>query len=114
VYKVVNRADNPEPGKPPFEFPSLQIIEYAGDGKWASEEDWWIKAEMKRFNEQYEAAAREHDPDHKTKMTRLDWGDWIEWARPDPEHRVSPSWSGRDDVPRVTNVRDMDFGVRTD
>ena len=33
---------------------------------------------MKRFNEEYEAAAREHDPDHKTKMTRLDWGDWVE------------------------------------
>ncbi len=44
VYKVVNRADNPEPGKPPIEFPSLQIITYAGDGRWASEEDWWIKA----------------------------------------------------------------------
>jgi hypothetical protein len=114
VYKVVNRADNPEPGKPPIEFPSLQIINYAGDGRWASEEDWWIKAEMKRFNEQYEAAAREHDPDHRTRMTRLDWGDWVDWARPDPGHDASPSWSGRDDVPRVTNIRDMDFGHRSD
>jgi hypothetical protein len=112
VYKVVNRADNPKPGGPPIEFPSLQIINYAGDGRWASEEDWWIKAEMKRFNEQYEAAAREHDPDHKTRMTRLDWGDWVDWARPDPGQDASPSWSGRDDVPRVTNIRDMDFGDR--
>jgi hypothetical protein len=25
-YKVVNRADNPEPGGAPVEFPSLQVI----------------------------------------------------------------------------------------
>ena len=74
VYKVMNRADNPEPGGPPIEFPSLQIIHYAGDGKWASEEDWWIVREMKRFNEQYQDACREHDPDHAQKMSRLDWG----------------------------------------
>jgi hypothetical protein len=47
-------------------------------------------------------------------MTRLDWGDWVDWARPDPRHDTSPSWSGRDDVPRVTNIRDMEFGDRND
>ena len=57
VYKVINRADSPEPGGAPFEFPSLQIIHYAGEGKWASEEDWWIQAEMKRFAKGYADAA---------------------------------------------------------
>jgi ketosteroid isomerase-like protein len=46
VYKVWNRADNPDAGGPPAEFPSLQIVEYAGDGRWSSEEDWWLVKEM--------------------------------------------------------------------
>jgi hypothetical protein len=113
IYKVVNRADNPEPGGPPIEFPSLQVIRYAGDGKWASEEDWWILREMKLFNEAYEAASRAHDPDHRHKMSRIDWGPWVEWARPPAGTEAAPSWLGRDDVPRVTSLRDMSFGVRT-
>jgi SnoaL-like domain len=113
VYKVVNRADNPEPGGPPIEFPSLQVIRYAGDGKWASEEDWWILREMKQFNEAYEAASRAHDPDHRHKMSRLDWGPWVDWARPPAGAEAAPSWLGRDDVPRVTSLRDMTFGERT-
>src|SRR5258708_8893146 len=51
VYKVVNRADNPEPGGEHFEFPSLQVIKYAGDGKGASGDDWWTGQEMKLFNQ---------------------------------------------------------------
>jgi hypothetical protein len=113
VYKVLNRADNPAPDGLPIEFPSLQIIHYAGDGKWSSEEDWWILREMKAFNEQYGAAAEKHDPDHKAKMSRLDWGPWVDWARPGDGWRASPSWLGRDDVPTVTTVRDMTFGRRS-
>jgi hypothetical protein len=112
VYKVLNRADNPQPDSPPIEFPSLQIIHYAGDGKWSSEEDWWILREMKAFNEQYEAASAQYDPDHKSRMSRGDWGTWVDWARPAPDWHTSPSWVGRDDVPRVTSVRDMTFGRR--
>lgn len=113
VYKVFNRADNPEPGGPPIEFPSLQVIRYAGDGKWASEEDWWVLREMKLFNERYSEASRLHDPDHKDTMTRLDWGDWVDWARPAPGHEPTPSWLGRDDVAPITSLRDIDVGVRT-
>jgi hypothetical protein len=113
VYKCWNRADNPQAGGPPIEFPSLQIIRYAGNGKWASEEDWWIVKEMKAFNEAYEAASKAHDPDHKEKMSRLDWGAWVDWARPTEGH-VAPSWLGREDVAKVTNVREMDFGQRRD
>jgi len=114
VYKVVNRADNPEPGGRPIEFPSLQIIQYAGDGKWSHEEDWWIVKEMKRFNEQYQATCRAHDPDHAQRMSRLDWGSWAEWARPSHDGPARPSWYGRADVPQITSIRDMTFGVRND
>jgi hypothetical protein len=113
VYKVVNRADNPAPGGPPIEFPSLQVIHYAGDGKWSSEEDWWIMREMKAFNTAYVAACEQHVPDHRDKMSRLDWGQWIDWARPPSGHQTLPSWLGRDDVPQVTSILDMTFGTRT-
>ena len=62
VYKVWNRADNPDPAGPPAQFPSLQVIQYAGDGKWSSEEDMWTVKEMKRFNEAYEAMCHDGWP----------------------------------------------------
>jgi hypothetical protein len=112
VYKVVNRADNPAPGGAPFEFPSLQIIQYAGGDKWRSEEDWWLKDEMRRFATGYADACRIHDPNFKDKLSRADWGDWVDWARPPQGHQAAPSWLGRDDVPPVRRLEDMEFGER--
>jgi hypothetical protein len=111
VYQVMNRADNPEPGGPPIDFPSMQEIRYAGDGRWASENDWWVVNDMKVFNQAYQAQAAAFDPDHRHGMTRLDWGTWVDWARPEPGHRAKPSWLGRG-VPPITRLRDIDFGVR--
>ena len=112
VWKGLNRADHPDESQPPIEFPSLQIIEYAGDGKWSSEEDWWIAFEMQRFGREYGAACAAHDPDHPGRMTRLDWGPWVDWARPPEGHVARPSWVGRTDVVTVHAVREMHFGTR--
>jgi hypothetical protein len=115
VYKVVNRADHPNPAQPPIDFPSLQIIQYAGDGKWASEEDWWITAEMKLFNERYAAACREADVpvpgEGPLPRTRRDWGSWVDWARLPDGAEPSPSWLRRD-VTRLTSLREFTFGTR--
>lgn len=111
VYQVLNRADNPEPGGAPIDFPSLQVIYYVGDGRWASEDDWWIVNDMKLFNETYQAQAARFDPDHRQRMTRLDWGPWVDWARPAPGHVAKPSWLGRDVKP-IGRLSDIDFGVR--
>ena len=111
VYKVVNRADNPEPGGEHFEFPSLQVIKYAGDGKWASEDDWWTVQEMKLFNQRY-AAARERAGDKaRDPLSRLDWGSDVDWARPPAGHETRPSWVGKD-VPPILNMATMDVGTR--
>lgn len=74
AYKVFNRADNPEPGAPPIDFPSYQFIEYAGDGKWRSEEDVWVMAEMKEFARRYSAAAKRHPQTLEQQLRREDWG----------------------------------------
>jgi hypothetical protein len=114
VYKVVNRADNPEPGGTPIEFPSLQVIEYAGDGKWASEDDWWTIAEMKEFNLRWQAAVAKFGAPGEDNLSRKNWGSWVDWARPEPGDVPKPSWFGRSDVPRISSMREMTFGTRHD
>lgn len=112
VWKGLNRADHPDPSQPPIEFPSLQIIHYAGDGKWSSEEDWWMLPEMIKFAKAYKAACDPIDPHFDEQMSRRHWGD-IEWARPAPGHIATPSWLGREDeVPTVRRIDDMTFGER--
>jgi hypothetical protein len=111
VYKVVNRADNPEPGGEPIEFPSLQVIKYAGDGRWASEDDWWTVAEMKLFNQRYQAARERAGDNARDPLSRLDWGDAADWARPQAGHQASPSWLGQD-VPPITRLSNIDVGTR--
>ena len=112
VWKALNTADHPDPSQPPFVFPSLQIIHYAGDGKWKSEEDWWIQAEMVTFAKQYRKACQATDPDFAEKMTRRSWGD-IEWARPAEGHVAQPSWWGREDeIPKIKRLEEMTFGER--
>jgi len=137
IYKVVNRADNPEPGGDPIDFPSLQVITYAGHGKWASEDDWWTVAEMRLFNHRYQTAKARAAANARTPLSRLDWsaapdrapapdrgagadsgtgagpdsGTGTDWARPPAGHQPSPSWLGRD-VPPITRLSDIDVGVR--
>ncbi|HEX3899757.1 MAG TPA: nuclear transport factor 2 family protein [Mycobacteriales bacterium] len=109
VYKVINRADNPQPGGAPFECPSLQVIQYAGNGKWASEDDWWTTREMRLLGTDWVAAVSSH-PDADT-LSRADWGDWIDWARPPAGHIAKPSWVGRD-IPGIARLADITFGDR--
>jgi len=120
VYKVVNRADNPEPGGEPIEFPSLQVIKYAGDGKWASEDDWWTVQEMKLFNQRYQAARERAGANARDPLSRLDWDAWDpgqekddgkDWARPPAGHVARPSWVGRV-IPPIGRMSEMDVGVR--
>jgi SnoaL-like domain len=112
VWKGINRADNPDPDGEELGFMSLQLMQYAGDGKWKSEEDWWIAHEMKLFGQKYAEVCAKVDPDFPAKMTRKDWGPWVDWARPEEGHVAKPSWLGRADITPIRNVREMDFGIR--
>jgi hypothetical protein len=112
VWRGINRADNPDPHGEELGFPSLQLLVYAGGGKWKSEEDWWIAHESKLFAQKYAEACAQIDPDFPAKMTRNDWGSWVDWAHPSDGHVAKPSWLGRDDVTPVGSLRGMDFGIR--
>jgi hypothetical protein len=112
VWKGMNTADHPDPTQPPFLFPSLQIINYAGDGKWSSEEDWWMQSEMKTYAKGYWKACQATDPHYAEKMSREHWGD-VGWARPPAGHIARPSWWGREqEIPVVRRIEDMTFGER--
>ena len=113
AYKVFNRADNPQAGADPIDFPSYQFIEYAGGGKWRSEEDVWVLAEMKRFATRYAEAGAANPQSLEQKLRRQDWGQWVEWARPEAGHQANPSWLGRDGFTPFSSIRDIRFGVRS-
>lgn len=113
VYQVVNRADNPEPGAPPIDFPSWQHIRYAGEGKWRSEEDLWLMAEMKRAAREYSAALEKFPQTAQERLSRNDWSESPEWARPAPDHIARPSWADRVGFVPFQGIGDIDFGVRT-
>ena len=113
AYKLLNRADNPEPGAAPIDFPSYQFISYAGDGKWRSEEDVWVPAEMKSFARRYALAEEMHPQTLEQKLSRRDWGDWVDWARPAEGHTARPSWFGRIDFVPFSSIHDVKLGVRS-
>jgi hypothetical protein len=113
VYECLNRADNPEPGAPPIDFPSFQIVDYAGHGKWSREEDIWVKDEMKDFARRYGVAEHAFPQTVEQKLSRADWGPWVGWARPRPGHRARPSWFGKDGFIPFRGIGDIHFGVRS-
>jgi ketosteroid isomerase-like protein len=113
AYKVLNRADNPRPGGQPIDFPSYQFIEYAGGGRWRSEEDVWIPAEMKVFAARYAAAGAAHPQTLELQLRREDWGPWVDWARPEPGHNAAPSWLDKAGFTPFSGIQDIDFGVRS-
>src|SRR5712691_1199851 len=84
VFYMQNRRDHPG-GQGTFDFPGVSILEYAGDGRWKSEEDYWaVKQREVAMREDgfwalkqregamlaYEEAWRRHDPIHARKRTR--------------------------------------------
>ena len=92
VFYVQNRRDNPS-GQGTLDFPGVSILEYAGGGKWRSEEDYWAVKQREQAMREYEEGCRRHDPDHPRKRTRRDWGNGPTWTR------GGRSWSERPPVP---------------
>lgn len=82
VVAMQNRRDNPQPGGDPLDFPGVTILQYAGQGLFSSEEDYWsVKGAMDTAR-RYTDLCAAHDRDHAACRTRADWGDGPAWARP--------------------------------
>jgi hypothetical protein len=79
VY-MQNRRDHPS-GSGTIDFPGITILEYAGNGRFRLEEDFWAVPQAQRASEAYAAACRDLDPAHAQKRTRLDWGHGPAWTR---------------------------------
>jgi hypothetical protein len=108
VWALQNRRDNPDPDGPPyFDFAGLSVAFYAGDGRWAGEEDYWDVKGARATSEAYAAACRKMGVDDPlARMTRRFWPtDQPAWASYDgpPE----PSWLGRDDIRPITKPREL-------
>jgi hypothetical protein len=41
ILNMTNRYYNPDPDGPPFDFPGLSVLGYAGDGLFGYQEDYW-------------------------------------------------------------------------
>lgn len=80
IVYMQNRRDRPG-GGPPVDFPGITLLDYAGDGLWKKEEDFWSLRGREIAMKEYEEACAQYDPGHPKKGTRLDWGSGPEWTR---------------------------------
>ncbi len=87
VFYMQNRRDHPS-GEGTIDFPGVSILEYAGDGKWKLEEDYWAVRLSRETLRQYAEACEQFDPGHPRKRTRLNWGNGPEWTRGAPSYAL--------------------------
>jgi len=85
VVTMQNRRDHPSGGGA-IDFPGVTLLQYAGDGLWSLEEDYWAVPQATRAFQAYAEACKRYDPDHARKMTRLDWGKGPAWTLGAPSY----------------------------
>lgn len=107
VWSMQNRRDNPDPDGPPFfDFAGLSVAWYAGDGRWAGEEDYWDVNGARATATAYADAVRRTGVTPEERMTRRHWPTGVpDWARTD--RAPAPSWFGRTDVRPITRPREL-------
>src|SRR5262245_15929494 len=69
VVYMQNRRDNPDRDAPPIDFPGMTVLQYAGDGKFSLEEDFWSLPEGIATAKEYAAACRARDENFAAKRT---------------------------------------------
>jgi len=80
IVYMQNRRDHPS-GTGTIDFPGITILDYAGNDQWRREEDFWAVQKAYATVEEYAAACKQFDPDHKRKCTRLNWGNGPAWTK---------------------------------
>lgn len=80
IVYMQNRRDHPG-GQGVLDFPGITILDYAGNGLWSKEEDYWAGPAAATTTEAYEKARKEFDRDHRRKRLRGNWGSGPDWTR---------------------------------
>jgi len=80
IVYMQNRRDDPG-GKDPIDFAGITVLDYAGNGRWKREEDFWSLSGREAAMKAYDAACSAHDREHPKKKTRRDWGNGPEWTQ---------------------------------
>ena len=81
ITYMQNRRDHPDPAEPPIDFPGITVLQYAGDGKFSLEEDFWSLPEATETLKRYTEACAQLDPDFAKQRTRRSWGSGPEWTQ---------------------------------
>jgi hypothetical protein len=90
VVYMQNRRDNPEPGAPPIDFPGMTVLQYAGNGQFSLEEDFWSWTEGGATFKEYVDQSKKFDKDFRHKRTRRSWGNGPEWTQGAATYAESP------------------------
>lgn len=80
IVYMQNRRDHPS-GEGVIDFPGVTILDYAGDGLFSQEEDYWALPMARKALEAYQRACEQFDPEHAAKRTRTNWGNGPPWTR---------------------------------
>jgi hypothetical protein len=88
VVYMQNRRDHPDAASPPIDFPGITILQYAGDGRFSMEEDFWSLPEGIETAKRYAAALDGH-PGARAERTRRAWGNGPAWTRGAPTYAES-------------------------
>jgi hypothetical protein len=81
VVYMQNRRDNPEPDAPPIDFPGMTVLQYAGNGQFSLEEDFWSWTEGGATFKEYVDQSKKFDKDFRLKRTRRNWGNGPKWTQ---------------------------------
>jgi ketosteroid isomerase-like protein len=80
IVYMQNRRDHPS-GSGTIDFPGITILGYAGGGLFDYEEDYWSVPAGQATVDEYASACEQYDRDHRSKRTRLNWGNGPPWTR---------------------------------
>ena len=64
VVNMTNRYYSPKPAAPPFDFAGITILEYAHDGLFSYEEDYWDLKSAKKAHQAFNRALEQYGSDH--------------------------------------------------
>jgi SnoaL-like domain len=60
VVNMQNRYYHPDPAGAPLDFPGITILEYAGEGRFGYEEDYWCVRSAKACHQKFQEALARH------------------------------------------------------